>query len=103
MKHVLLAILLTVTSFTVSASYTGAGEKTRQCDIDAEVGSLVLMAHMTGRPKSEVIDVLTSDGEILSDSTVNLINGIYRGGFDNFTTEEFYDFLFKKCVEVNLL
>lgn len=103
MKTTLLAILLTITSFTVSASYTGAGDKVRQCEIDAEIASLVLMAHMQDRPKSEVIDVLTSDGEILSDSTVNLINGIYRGGYDNFTTEEFYDFLYDKCIEVNLL
>jgi len=102
MKHVLATLLLITTSFTVNASYTGANETIRQCEIHAGVMKLVLKAHNQGRPKSEITDALTAGGETLDPTVINMINGIYRGAFNRFTPNELYDVLYGKCVEVNL-
>lgn len=101
MKQVLLATLL-FTSFTVNASYTGAAEKVKQCEINAGTMELVLKAKKQGIPSSVVYDALTSDGEVLSSATENMIDGIYAGGFDRLTPAELGEIIYNKCIEVSL-
>lgn len=101
MKTTLLAVTLLLTSFTVNASYTGAAEKFEQCEIDAGVMELVLKAKKQGYPLSAVYDALTSDGEVLSSGTENMIDGIYDGVFDRLTPVELGEIVYDKCVEAS--
>lgn len=100
MKKLLLATVL-FTSFTVNASYTGAAEKFEQCEINASVMELVLKAKKQGYPVPAVYDALTSDGEVLSTETENLIDGIYDGVFDRLTPVELGELIYDKCVEAS--
>lgn len=101
MKTTLAAVALLLTSFTVNASYTGAAEKIEQCEINAGTMELVLKAKKQGMPSSLVYDALTSNGEVLSSATENMIDGIYAGVFDRLTPEELGEIIYDKCIEAS--